>query len=468
MGEAVAGLAGKAPGRWLRREVEGFGFGPWVGAPGGSWQFEHAAEQALGGAAAEEEGAGGVLQPEMGAEAGGAGFLGKFAGQVGGGAGAAGPAGVAPGAEGAGGGARGADGGAEVEERLGEVGGTGGGGGVMAEGAGGSGDFGAGGGEGAVDGEDAGGDALDVAVDGHDGDGEGDAGDGGGGVVADAWEGLEAGQVGGEGAVGGDEGGGAVQVAGAGVVAEACPGLQHGVLGGLGEGGNGGKAGEEALEVGTDGGDGGLLEHDLRQPDAVWVGRLAGGGAPWHRAAVAVVPIQEGVCRRDGRHKAGMASGDGSRKDEARMGGVGRFYGGPRSIGALLPAVTRPAFRARSAGAAQLLADWTAIIGPALAAVTQPRRLTGGTLTLACSGPIALELQHLTGQLAERINGHFGRVMVERFRFVQDPGVAGVAAPPRRKAAPVPVEVPGLAPGGLRDALAALGGRVAQGRAGRS
>lgn len=162
-----------------------------------------------------------------------------------------------------------------------------------------------------------------------------------------------------------------------------------------------------------------------------------------------------------------MASEGGSRKDGSPTNGA-RFFGGPRSIGALLPAVTRPAFRARSAGAAQLLADWTAIIGPALAAVTQPRRLSGGTLTLACSGPIALELQHLTGQLAERINGHFGHVMVERFRFVQDPGVAGVAAAPRRKAAPVPVEVPGLAPGGLRDALAALGGRVAQGRAGRS
>ncbi len=76
------------------------------------------------------------------------------------------------------------------------------------------------------------------------------------------------------------------------------------------------------------------------------------------------------------------------------------------------------------------MADWTEIVGPALAAVTSPRRLASGTLTLACAGPIALELQHLSGQLAERINAHFGRTLVERFRFVQD---ATDAAGPRSR-----------------------------------
>lgn len=140
-----------------------------------------------------------------------------------------------------------------------------------------------------------------------------------------------------------------------------------------------------------------------------------------------------------------------------------RFHGGPRPIGALLPAVTRPAFRSRAAGAAQLMADWPAIVGPALAAVSTPRALSRATLTLACAGPVALELQHLAGQLAERINAYYGRTMVEQFRFLQAAATptAGVAARPRRVETAA-VEIPEMKEGGLRDALAALGGAVAE------
>jgi hypothetical protein len=139
-----------------------------------------------------------------------------------------------------------------------------------------------------------------------------------------------------------------------------------------------------------------------------------------------------------------------------------RFVGGPRAIGALLPAVTRPAFRSRSAASAQLLADWPEIVGPALSAVTQPRRLAGTSLTIACAGPVALELQHLTGPLAERINGHYGRILVQEFRFVQG-AVTRPNKPPSRPTAP-PVEIPDMAPSELRDALARLGAAILQAR----
>src|SRR5579875_3423604 len=107
-----------------------------------------------------------------------------------------------------------------------------------------------------------------------------------------------------------------------------------------------------------------------------------------------------------------------------RDGGNERHVYGPRPIGALVPVVARPAFRKRAPATAQLLADWPAIVGPALAAVTVPRRFAGGTLTIACSGPIALELQHLAGELMARINANLGRVTVTRLRFVQDPAGA--------------------------------------------
>lgn len=156
-----------------------------------------------------------------------------------------------------------------------------------------------------------------------------------------------------------------------------------------------------------------------------------------------------------------MASDDVPGKNVSKE--PGRFYGGPRPIGALLPAVTRPAFRSRAAGAAQLMADWPAIVGPALAAVSTPRALSRTTLTLACAGPVALELQHLAVQLAQRINAHYGRTMVEQFRFVQAAAGQIASAAPRPRTAPAPpVEIPGMQEGGLRDALAALGGAVAQ------
>ncbi len=141
-----------------------------------------------------------------------------------------------------------------------------------------------------------------------------------------------------------------------------------------------------------------------------------------------------------------------------------RHVYGPRPIGALVPGITRPAFRTRAPAAAQVLADWASIVGPALAEATAPRRLVGGTLTLACSGPVALELQHLSGELIERVNAYLGRVLIQRLRFVQDapaPSLRRLPARPRRAA---PVDVPGVAPGPLRDALAALGAALDEGR----
>jgi hypothetical protein len=132
---------------------------------------------------------------------------------------------------------------------------------------------------------------------------------------------------------------------------------------------------------------------------------------------------------------------------------------GPRAVGALLPPLTRPVFRRRSPAAAQIMLDWPEIVGPALAAATIPRRLSGTTLTLACAGPIALELQHMTGELVGRINAHLGRIVVERIRFTQEalsvalvPQVAAPSAPPQ--------PIAGVPPGDLHDALARLGQAV--------
>ena len=97
----------------------------------------------------------------------------------------------------------------------------------------------------------------------------------------------------------------------------------------------------------------------------------------------------------EGNTKSGMAIAD-------------RHVYGPRPLGALVPRIARPAFRARGAGTGQVMADWEAIVGPMLAAVSAPRRLAAGTLTIACAGPVAMELQHYATELISRINTHLG------------------------------------------------------------
>jgi hypothetical protein len=147
-----------------------------------------------------------------------------------------------------------------------------------------------------------------------------------------------------------------------------------------------------------------------------------------------------------------------------------RHVYGPRPLGALVPKVARPAFRAMSPGTGLIMADWDSIVGPMLAAVSVPRRLAAGTLTIACAGPVAMELQHYATELISRINTHLGATAVRSLRFVQTTSIAPRPPPP---APPVPpwvaaaaeTAVAALPEGELRTALAALGRAVLAGEA---
>ena len=134
-------------------------------------------------------------------------------------------------------------------------------------------------------------------------------------------------------------------------------------------------------------------------------------------------------------------------------------FSGPRGIAGLVPAITRPAFRKRAPATAQLLSDWAMIVGPAVAAVSAPKKLLAGSLAIACTGPIAMELQHLAPELLQRINSHFGQVIVTRLRFVQDFQMAPVSVPRVREPAVAATRraVASLPEGALRDALTGLG-----------
>ncbi|MCU0888970.1 MAG: DciA family protein [Rubritepida sp.] len=151
-----------------------------------------------------------------------------------------------------------------------------------------------------------------------------------------------------------------------------------------------------------------------------------------------------------------------------------RFRGGPVAVAGLIGAVTRPLMRGRQAAIARLALDWPQVVGPALAAVTAPERLTGaaggGTLTIRASGPMALELAHLAPELIARINAHLGRDAVARLKFSAEsrraapsalpPSPPPPRAPPREAAQKAVTAVADLPDGPLKEALARLGAHV--------
>lgn len=126
-----------------------------------------------------------------------------------------------------------------------------------------------------------------------------------------------------------------------------------------------------------------------------------------------------------------------------------------RGIAGLLAPVLRPAFKRRAPAAAQLLADWQQLAGPELSARAAPVKFAGGTLTLACTGPTAMELQLLTPQIIARLNLALGHGMIERLRFVQQAPNISAPRPARLagKPAPPPEDLP---EGPLGEALARL------------
>lgn len=158
----------------------------------------------------------------------------------------------------------------------------------------------------------------------------------------------------------------------------------------------------------------------------------------------------------------GNGGGNGGKATEAP-----RFVYGSRPLGALVPMVTRAAFKRRPPAAAQVLADWDSIVGPALAQMTMPRRVSAGTLVIACDGPVAMELQHLQDVLLSRINTALGttggKAAVQRLRFVQEslPRPAPPRAPPPQRAVAAAERAVGDFPEGpLREALSRLGQAV--------
>ncbi len=177
-----------------------------------------------------------------------------------------------------------------------------------------------------------------------------------------------------------------------------------------------------------------------------------------------------------------VRSGGVAYHTERRLKGSMR-ENGFRAIGGLAQKLTSGIAReggkaGRGASLMRLKADWPAVVGPELARTTRPDAILAGrgaragkALRLKVSGAAALEVQHRSGQIVERVNAYFGHRVIDDVRLVQ--GV--ISAPPRAPKVPRPdpaVEqamaqrAASVKDPDLRAALARLGARIATDRRG--
>lgn len=141
-------------------------------------------------------------------------------------------------------------------------------------------------------------------------------------------------------------------------------------------------------------------------------------------------------------------------------------------------------------GSAELVTRWTEIVGADIAAHSEPikihwarvtpqhssprgERSAGmqepGTLLLRVEGPAAIEIQHLTNVICDRVNQFLGWRAVARIRLQQAPLRRGerkrARGPDPAATATIAATLPEIADGDLKHALARLGAAVRIGAA---
>ncbi|QPC42112.1 DUF721 domain-containing protein [Kaustia mangrovi] len=148
--------------------------------------------------------------------------------------------------------------------------------------------------------------------------------------------------------------------------------------------------------------------------------------------------------------------------------------------------LTRATFERYGFAYAEILSQWPAIVGEELAAISQPERLRwprlspleaedskarrqrkyGGTLVIRVTHGRALEVQHDTPRIMERINSYYGYAAIAELKVIQGPlarrGDRG-AHPPAPPTLDAPEEralrreISDIEDDGLRKALHRLG-----------
>src|SRR5262245_35199915 len=166
-------------------------------------------------------------------------------------------------------------------------------------------------------------------------------------------------------------------------------------------------------------------------------------------------------------------------RDTPRMNKPARSF--PRPLSELLGATLSSAFKAQGFANAEILARWADIAGPEIAAHSEPMKINWprtnralqdeppepATLVLRVEGPAALEIQHLSAIIIERVNRFFGWPAIGRIGLRQAPlnrreRLPLPSPPDPAIAAAIAEKLPEIADEDLRQALGRLGAAVKQ------
>ena len=149
-----------------------------------------------------------------------------------------------------------------------------------------------------------------------------------------------------------------------------------------------------------------------------------------------------------------------------------------RPLSALMGATLSDALKTQGFASAEILARWGDIVGPEVAAHSEPLKINWprqsadgsdqpepATLMLRVEGPAAVEIQHLSAVILERVNRFFGWQAIGRIALRQAP--LRRQTPPAPPAPPDPAEqariaasLPEIEDDGLKAALARLGAAI--------
>ena len=134
--------------------------------------------------------------------------------------------------------------------------------------------------------------------------------------------------------------------------------------------------------------------------------------------------------------------------------------------------MTKPLIKKQGFTDPQIFHQWGAIVGESMARVSCPMRIsrqsagvsTGATLKVRILGAAALEFEHMTPQILERINQFYGYKAVSRITLEQGPlPMRKTTIPPRprkltkREESEIREEVSGIEDDDLRRSMESLG-----------
>ena len=152
----------------------------------------------------------------------------------------------------------------------------------------------------------------------------------------------------------------------------------------------------------------------------------------------------------------------------------------PRPLAEVLRKTLTDAFAKQGFASVELVTRWPDIVGAEIAAHSQPEKIQWprtpqakdapepGTLMLRVEGPAALEIQHLSDVILERVNQFFGWQAVASVRLRQAPlsrraARAPIPVPDPAALARIAATLPEVKDEKLRQALAKLGAAMERG-----